>query len=177
MPIPPTATNITRLNAPPDYIRHLLAITPKVEEIHIIFPLLLSHFDYASYRSALDAIAQHPSSTPLILSFDFDLASKNLPWQTTDVLDADAPERHLHRVTHLILRNHNFTHLSRDSTTTDALAAWLGRFPSLRDLSFAEEVFKDMPSDDDSDEWMKYAQSVTAMAASLNPWDVHFSSY
>ncbi|KAJ7607974.1 hypothetical protein FB45DRAFT_947408 [Roridomyces roridus] len=174
MPIPPTAiaSNVTHLSAPPAYIPHLLAIAPNVERIFIMFPLFLLHrrkFDYSSYRSAVDAIAQHPGSTPLILSLHFDFTLGSLPWQTT-ILDSDAPEPHLHRVTHLILRNRNFTPLSRDSTTTDALSAWLGRFPSLQKLSFPNDVFKDMPSD----ECGEYAQSVTALSASLDPWDVKF---
>ncbi|KAJ7651285.1 hypothetical protein FB45DRAFT_1051044 [Roridomyces roridus] len=141
-PVPPRASNITHLSAPPAYIPDLLRIAPNVEAIYIIFPFYTfnsTQFDHTSYRSALDAIAEHPGSTPLTLSFTWDFSVKNLPWQT-DVLDA--PELRLHRVTHLLMQDcFPLVHLS---PTDESLVAWLGRFPSLHIIAFQYNAFKDI---------------------------------
>ncbi|KAJ7651269.1 hypothetical protein FB45DRAFT_890129 [Roridomyces roridus] len=138
IPVLPSATNITNICAAPTYLPHLLAVTPNVQRIFILFPKC----DYSSYRIA------------------------------ADVLDSDAPEIRLHRVTCLYIQNRGLVgHLSRSEPAKEALAAWLSRFPRLSHLFFAVDMFKAMPFD----ERREYAESVSALCASLNPSDVRFS--
>ncbi|KAJ7650973.1 hypothetical protein FB45DRAFT_1018336 [Roridomyces roridus] len=130
---------MVELKAPASYISYLLPFAPNVPQIYISCLSMRPPFrrrpvfDQASYVAALDAIARSPRSLPrLSLSLAFDLAAKNLPWET-DM--SDTPESRLTTVDQLLLRRLGSTRYS--AADIRALTPWLGRFSSLRYVYFA----------------------------------------
>ncbi|KAJ7650808.1 hypothetical protein FB45DRAFT_888846 [Roridomyces roridus] len=162
---PHLASKITHLSAPASYIPHLLPLAPNVERIYVT-PVL----DHVAYCTALEAIARLPGLPDLALSLTFDLTSTYLPWQIGETIDIDdAPEARLHRVGHLMLCT---TGSARYTTSTiRALTPWLGRFPDLQRLSFAENAMEAM----ETEQLLRTSEAIAAVCPGMSgPRDVVF---
>ncbi|KAJ7651212.1 hypothetical protein FB45DRAFT_1050991 [Roridomyces roridus] len=161
---PHFSSKIAHLTAPASYIPHLLPLAPHVERIFLSFPSLVptlrvihigpQFFRYATYCTALNAIARLPGSHLISLSFIFNLTVKDLPWQM-NASDAPQPETQLYRVEHLMLRTSESacyiympsrmpTPHAYTASTIHALAPWLACFPSMRRVSFDEGAVENM---------------------------------
>ncbi|KAJ7607975.1 hypothetical protein FB45DRAFT_392674 [Roridomyces roridus] len=166
-------SRIECLSAPASYLPHLLPLAPHVERIDLTFSPLASRlpviskapplpvFDHAAYCTALNAISRLPGSRVRTMSFIFDLEATNLPWQIPMDPSSPAPETQLHDVENLRLCTTGSTralyyscyfdswkpHESQvytGSMMCTALAPWLGRFPSLRRVTFDQRAFEVM---------------------------------
>ncbi|KAJ7651308.1 hypothetical protein FB45DRAFT_890237 [Roridomyces roridus] len=150
-------SEIAHLSAQASDIPHLLPLAPRVERIYLSFisvsnrPIGPRVFNFFAYYTALEAIARLPGWHDLALSFTFNLAAADLPWEMDASSDDPEPETQLHRVEHLMLRctkaKQHCGYLY-SSSTIRALLPWLARFPSLQRVSFDKDSVGAMRHDE-----------------------------